>query len=68
MDDKTRENILNLITQRNEAKKEKNYQKADEIRDELLNLGILHYGYTKWNYLGKAMNGIRDIFKRFTIF
>lgn len=40
VDDKTRENILNLITQRNEAKKEKNYQKADEIRDELLNLGI----------------------------
>ncbi|WP_033915886.1 cysteine--tRNA ligase [Campylobacter sputorum] len=39
-DDETKQNILNFITQRNEAKKEKNYQKADEIRDNLIDLGI----------------------------
>lgn len=38
--DEMKENIANLIAQRNEAKKEKNYQKADEIRENLLNLGI----------------------------
>lgn len=40
VDDKTRQNIENLLLQRDEAKKEKNYQKADEIRQNLLNLGI----------------------------
>lgn len=40
VDNETKQNIINLINQRNEAKKDKNYQKADEIRDNLINLGI----------------------------
>jgi cysteinyl-tRNA synthetase len=40
VDEKTKEKIESLIKKRNEAKKEKNYEKADKIRDEILNLGI----------------------------
>ena len=34
------EKIIKLIEERTLAKKEKNYQKADEIRNELLSMGI----------------------------
>ena len=36
-----KEIIENLINQRNEAKKNKEYEKADQIREELLNMGII---------------------------
>jgi cysteinyl-tRNA synthetase len=35
------EEIENLINERNIAKSEKNYQKADEIRNKLLEMGII---------------------------
>lgn len=35
-----KEKIENLIEQRNQAKKNKEYEKADQIREELLNMGI----------------------------
>ena len=34
------EEINKLIEERNAAKKEKNYKKADEIRNRLLSMGI----------------------------
>jgi len=44
-EEKIDENLLNtinkLIEQRNIAKKEKNFEKADEIRNELLNLNVV---------------------------
>ena len=36
----TKSKIEELITKRNEAKKEKNFQVADAVRDELSQLGI----------------------------
>ena len=36
-----KEKIENLINKRNEAKKNKEYDKADQIREELLNMGII---------------------------
>lgn len=36
-----KEKIENLIEQRNQAKKNKEYDKADQIREELLNMGIV---------------------------
>ena len=36
-----KEDILKLIEDRNNAKKEKNYQKADEIREELNKMGVI---------------------------
>ena len=36
-----KEKIENLIEQRNQAKKNKEYEKADQIREELLNMGII---------------------------
>ncbi len=35
------EEILNLIEERNKARKEKNFKLADEIRDKLTNMGIV---------------------------
>ena len=35
------EEIENLIAERQAARKEKNFKRADEIRDELLNKGII---------------------------
>ena len=40
IDEQTKLKIENLITQRNEAKKEKNFEIADAVRDELATLGI----------------------------
>jgi len=40
IDEDTKGKIEKLIRERNEAKKEKNYEKADKIRNEMLNLGI----------------------------
>ncbi len=40
IDDKTKEKIEELILQRNEAKKEKDFAKADGIRDELSSMNI----------------------------
>lgn len=40
VDNETKQNVINLINQRNEAKKEKDYQKADKIRNDLINLGV----------------------------
>lgn len=40
IDSKDREIIENLISKRSEAKKEKNFKRADEIRDELKELGV----------------------------
>ena len=37
----TEEEILNLIGDRNAARKEKNWKRADEVRNELLNKGIV---------------------------
>ena len=41
LDDETKEYIENKIKERNEAKKAKNFILADEIREELLNKGII---------------------------
>jgi len=41
LDDKTKEYIESKIKERNEAKKAKNFILADEIREELLNKGII---------------------------
>jgi len=40
VDSATKEKIENLISERNIAKKEKDYAKADKIRDELIAMGI----------------------------
>ena len=40
IDEQTKSKIEELITKRNEAKKEKNFQVADAVRDELSQLGI----------------------------
>ena len=40
IDKETKRKIKELIEKRNEAKKEKNYELADKIREELKNLGI----------------------------
>ena len=40
IDEETKKKISELIEKRNEAKKEKNYALADEIRDELNKMGI----------------------------
>lgn len=40
IDEETKKKINKLIEKRNEAKKEKNYELADKIRDELKNIGI----------------------------
>lgn len=40
MDEQTKSKIEELITKRNEAKKEKNFEIADAVRDELSQLGI----------------------------
>ncbi|WP_198304585.1 cysteine--tRNA ligase [Arcobacter vandammei] len=40
IDEKTKEKIENLISQRNEAKKDKDFAKADSIRDELNSMDI----------------------------
>jgi cysteinyl-tRNA synthetase len=37
----TEAEILNLIEERNGARKEKNYKRADEVRKELLDRGIV---------------------------
>jgi len=45
--------IINLVNLRNQFRKEKQYDKADEIRDKLLSKGITIYdssdGTTKWS-------------------
>ena len=41
LDDETKEYIENKIKERNEAKKAKDFELADEIREELLNKGII---------------------------
>ncbi len=40
IDEKTKEKIERLISQRSQAKKERDYEKADRIREELKNMGI----------------------------
>ena len=43
--------ILDKIEQRNKARKDKNYEEADKIRDELLDKGVLiedKDGKTTW--------------------
>ena len=40
IDEKTKKKINELIEKRSKAKKEKNYELADKIRDELKNMGI----------------------------
>lgn len=40
VDDQTKQKIQDLINKRNEAKLNKNYEKADEIRDKLKSIGI----------------------------
>ena len=40
IDEQTKLKIENLITQRNEAKKEKNFEIADAVRNELVTIGI----------------------------
>ena len=45
--------IQEKINERNKARTEKNYQKADEIRNELLEKGVLIQdkdGQTFWKY------------------
>ena len=45
--------IQEKINERNKARTEKNYQKADEIRNELLDKGVLIQdkdGQTFWKY------------------
>ena len=51
------EEIEALISERNEAKKNKNYEKADKIRDELLKKGIQikdYRDYTAWEVIKKV--------------
>jgi cysteinyl-tRNA synthetase len=40
IDSETKEKIDNLIEQRNEAKKEKNFELSDKLRDEILGFGV----------------------------
>jgi cysteinyl-tRNA synthetase len=40
IDEKTKQKIEELISKREEAKKAKNYNEADKIREEILNLGV----------------------------
>jgi len=40
VDEDTKSKIEELIEKRNQAKKEKNYEEADKLRDEILNLGV----------------------------
>ena len=40
VDDTTKEKINTLISQRNEAKKAKDFAKADTLRDEILSIGV----------------------------
>jgi cysteinyl-tRNA synthetase len=40
IDEDTKQKIEELISKRNEAKKAKNYEEADKIREEILNLGV----------------------------
>ena len=45
--------ILDKIEQRNKARKDKNYEEADKIRDELLDKGVLiedKDGKTTWKF------------------
>ena len=45
--------ILERIEQRNKARKDKNYEEADKIRDELLDKGVLiedKDGKTTWKF------------------
>ena len=45
--------ILDKIDQRNKARKDKNYEEADKIRDELLDKGVLiedKDGKTTWKF------------------
>ena len=45
--------ILDKIEQRNKARKDKNYEEADKIRDELLDKGVLiedKDGKTVWKF------------------
>ena len=40
MDEDTKETLASLITQRDEAKKEKNFELSDKLRDEVLAFGV----------------------------
>ena len=40
MDKQTKEKLALLISQRDEAKKEKNFEASDKLRDEILSLGV----------------------------
>ena len=40
VDEETKSKIEKLIEKRNQAKKEKNYEEADKLRDEILSLGV----------------------------
>ena len=40
MDEDTKEKLASLIEQRNDAKKEKNFEASDKIRDEILAFGV----------------------------
>jgi len=53
LDEATKSKIERLISQRAEAKKEKRYKEADEIRNKLKEMGVLLIGYPRWTILGK---------------
>ncbi len=46
-------NILEIFESRNEAKKQKNFEKADELRDELIEKGYKIVDNRDWSYLEK---------------
>jgi len=40
MDEDTKEKIATLMDKRSEAKKEKNFEESDRLRDEILGFGV----------------------------
>lgn len=47
------ENILEIFESRNEEKKQKNFEKADKLRDELIEKGYKIVDNREWSYLEK---------------
>ena len=48
--------IEKLIKERQDARKEKNFARADEIRDELAAMGIILEGYKRRSYMEKSVD------------
>ena len=54
--------IEDLIQERQEARKAKNFARADEIRDELLAKGHYSEGYTRRSKMETGLNELKELF------